>query len=104
MPVAYFSAVGWTTAARSYEKPGRGTAKLPQWHVRNRTERGAQSDVGPMSAAPFAVFTAGNSQDQRPLLLLSGGWCGGKGRISASLAALLAVLSLYLTAVSANTR
>jgi hypothetical protein len=32
--------------------------------------RFAQSDVGPMRAAPFAVFTAENSQEQRPILLL----------------------------------
>jgi hypothetical protein len=36
-----------------------------------------------MRAAPFAVFTAENSQDQRPVLLLSGGWRGEKVRISA---------------------
>jgi hypothetical protein len=61
----------------------------------------AQSDVRPMRAAPFAVFKAENSQDQRPGLLLSGGFCGKKTRISAWVAGLPAVLSLHLTAVSA---
>jgi hypothetical protein len=61
----------------------------------------AQSDVRPIQAAPFAVFKAENSQDQRLGLLLSCGLWGEKARFSTWVAELPAVLSLHLTAVSA---
>jgi len=55
-----------------------------------------------MVVSPFAVIAAENSQHQRTGLLLYRRRCRRKARISAAVAGLPAVSSLYLTATSAN--
>jgi hypothetical protein len=105
MPAAYLSPVPAATPP-SYEKPDAGPQNCRNGMVEiespsliRRAERATWADA---LNAVCCYLQAENSQDQRAVLLLCRLSCGKKASSSAAVAGFLAVLSLYLTAISAT--